>query len=87
MTFDLGTKAVSTDLPLEYRVHLLDLPEATFVGHNEEHLIVESNQTARFVPGDVAYAKPGHVCPTVALHREALVAEGGSISSPLKYPA
>lgn len=79
MTLDLGTKAVSPDLPLEQRVHLLDLPEATVVGHNEEHLIIESEQAARFVPGDVTYALPGHVCPTVALHREALVAEGGLI--------
>jgi D-serine deaminase-like pyridoxal phosphate-dependent protein len=79
MTFDLGTKAVSPDLPLEQRVHLLDFPDATIVGHNEEHLIVESNQAARYAPGAVAYALPGHVCPTVALHREALVAEGGVI--------
>jgi D-serine deaminase-like pyridoxal phosphate-dependent protein len=27
----------------------------------------------------VVYALPGHVCPTVALHKEALVAEGGRI--------
>jgi D-serine deaminase-like pyridoxal phosphate-dependent protein len=79
ITFDLGTKAVSPDLPLAQRVHLLDFPEATIVGHNEEHLIVESDHAARFAPGDVAYALPGHVCPTVALHREALIAEGGSI--------
>ena len=34
---------------------------------------------AKYKPGDVVYALPGHICPTVALHKEVLVAEGGKI--------
>ena len=79
VTFDLGTKAVASDPPAGKRVHLLDAPEYTAVGHNEEHFIIETNRASKYTPGDVAYALPAHVCPTVALHREALLADGGKI--------
>lgn len=79
VTLDLGNKAVAADPVLAKRVHLLDFPEYTIVGHNEEHLIVETSQAARYQPGDVVYALPGHVCPTMALHRNVLVAEQGRI--------
>jgi D-serine deaminase-like pyridoxal phosphate-dependent protein len=79
VTLDLGNKAVAADPPLERRVKLLDFPEYKTVGHNEEHLIVETAGAARYKPGDVVYALPGHVCPSVALHKEVLVAEGGKV--------
>ena len=79
VTLDLGTKAVASDPPAGKRVTLLDFPPYEAVGHNEEHLIVETPEADRFQPGDVVYALPGHICPTVALHREALVAEGGHV--------
>mgnify|MGYP002779065750 CR=1 FL=1 len=74
VTLDLGNKAVAADPVLEKRVTLLDFPEYKTVGHNEEHLIVETPAAGDYAPGDVVYALPGHVCPTVALHREVLVA-------------
>ncbi|HET6573055.1 MAG TPA: D-TA family PLP-dependent enzyme [Fimbriiglobus sp.] len=80
VTFDAGNKAVGSDPPMAKRIHLLDVPDCEVVGHNEEHLIVETPAADRFAPGDVVYALPGHVCPTVALHREALVAEGGRVT-------
>jgi D-threonine aldolase len=79
VTFDLGNKSVAADPLLEKRVKLLDFPEYKTVGHNEEHLIVETAGAAKYKPGDVVYALPGHVCPTVALHRDVLIAEGGKI--------
>lgn len=79
VTLDLGTKAVAADPLLEKRVALLDFPEYKTVGHNEEHLIVETAGADKFKPGDLVYALPGHICPTVALHKEALVADGGKI--------
>jgi D-serine deaminase-like pyridoxal phosphate-dependent protein len=80
VTLDLGNKSVAADPLLEKRVTLLDFPEYKTVGHNEEHLIVETAGAARYKPGDVVYALPGHICPTVALHREVLVADGGKIA-------
>ncbi|MCE9565633.1 MAG: D-TA family PLP-dependent enzyme [Planctomycetes bacterium] len=79
VTLDLGNKSVAADPALEKRVTLLDFPEYKTVGHNEEHLIVETAGAASYKPGDVVYALPGHICPTVALHRDVLVAEGGKI--------
>jgi D-serine deaminase-like pyridoxal phosphate-dependent protein len=79
VTLDLGTKAVASDPPAGKRVTLLDFPQYEAVGHNEEHLIVETPEAGRFKPGDVVFALPVHICPTVALHKEALVAEGGQV--------
>lgn len=80
VTFDLGNKSVAADPPMAKRAQLLDVPDATIVGHNEEHLIVETPHAERYKPGDVAYALPWHICPTVALHREALIAENGRVT-------
>jgi D-serine deaminase-like pyridoxal phosphate-dependent protein len=79
VTLDLGTKAVASDPPAGKRVTLLDFPPYEAVGHNEEHLIVQTSEAGRFKPGDVVYALPAHICPTVALHKEVLVAEGGRV--------
>jgi D-serine deaminase-like pyridoxal phosphate-dependent protein len=79
VTLDLGTKAVASDPPAGKRVALLDFPEYEAVGHNEEHLIVRTPAADRYKPGDVVYALPTHICPTVALHKEVLVAEGGKV--------
>ncbi len=69
VTLDLGSKAVAADPILEKRVTLLDFPEYKTVGHNEEHLIVETAGAGAYKPGDVVFALPGHICPTVALHK------------------
>jgi D-serine deaminase-like pyridoxal phosphate-dependent protein len=75
LCLDLGYKSVSPDNP-DPRVQLLDLPDAKAVMHNEEHLVVESADAARFNVGDVLYGVPFHVCPTVALYSEAVTVEG-----------
>lgn len=79
VTLDLGNKSVAADPLLEKRVKLLDFPEYKTLGQSEEHLVVETAGAGKYKPGDVVYALPGHVCPTVALHREVLVAEGGKV--------
>ncbi len=79
LTLDLGYKAVSGDQPAGRRCHVLNVPDAKEVGHSEEHLVIESEHAHRFHVGDVVYALPAHVCPTVALHRELQVVEGGRI--------
>jgi D-serine deaminase-like pyridoxal phosphate-dependent protein len=79
VTLDLGNKAVAADPLLEKRVTLLDFPEYETVGHNEEHLIVKTAGAGKYEPGDVVYALPGHICPTVALHKEALIAADGKV--------
>jgi len=80
VTLDLGNKAVAADPLLARRIHLLDFPPHTPIMHSEEHYVVETAEAERYRPGDVVYAVPGHVCPTVALHREALIVEHGTVT-------
>jgi len=87
VTLDVGNKSVAADPPLAKRVHLLDFPPHTPVTHSEEHYVVETPHADRYTPGDVVYVIPGHVCPSVALHREALVAEGGRVVGSWKVTA
>jgi D-serine deaminase-like pyridoxal phosphate-dependent protein len=80
VTFDLGTKAVASDPPAGQRCLLLDVPDYQAVLHNEEHLVIETPAASRYRPGDAVYAVPTHVCPTVALHRQAYVVEDGRVT-------
>ncbi len=70
---DLGSKAVSADNPLANRVRVLNAPEAVFIKQSEEHLVIEVAAERGLDVGDVLYGVPWHICPTVALHMEALV--------------
>ena len=76
LCLDLGHKAVAAEKP-HPRVQFLNLPDAIAVTHSEEHLVVESSRANEFAVGDVLYGIPRHVCPTVALHAEAIVVKNG----------
>ncbi|QDV37015.1 D-TA family PLP-dependent enzyme [Tautonia plasticadhaerens] len=75
---DIGTKAVASD-PAGDRVLLLGIPGARQKSQNEEHLLVETPASGDFPPGTAVLAVPTHICPTCALHREAVVIEGGKV--------
>jgi D-serine deaminase-like pyridoxal phosphate-dependent protein len=65
---DLGHKSVASENILEKRVHFLNAPDLKFVGHSEEHLVLEAGPGHSYKPGDVLYGLPHHICPTVALY-------------------
>jgi D-serine deaminase-like pyridoxal phosphate-dependent protein len=75
---DIGSKAVAAD-PAGDRVTLLGVPGPTLGKQSEEHLVVESPAAAEMPPGTPVFAIPTHICPTCALHREALAIEGGKV--------
>lgn len=77
---DLGHKAVASEMP-QPRVVFLNLPGATPVAHNEEHLVVEGIDADALSVSDCVYAVPWHVCPTVALHQEVWVVQDGIASA------
>jgi D-serine deaminase-like pyridoxal phosphate-dependent protein len=60
-------------------VRLIEIPEATFAMQSEEHLVIETPRADEFAIGQVLHGIPRHICPTVALHAEALVVEGGRV--------
>jgi len=80
---DLGHKSVSAENPIERRVRFLNFPEsAQPVGQSEEHLVMAFPDDALdarelLQVGDVVYGVPWHICPTVALHQEAVIIEDG----------
>lgn len=76
LCLDLGHKAVASEMSPP-RVVFPELPDAVPVAHNEEHLVVETEAAERLGVGTVLYGIPWHVCPTVALHAEVWVVEGG----------
>ncbi|MSU24656.1 MAG: D-TA family PLP-dependent enzyme [Opitutus sp.] len=77
---DLGHKAVASEMP-HPRVIFPVLPNARAVGHNEEHLVLETEDAGNFPVGTVLHGIPWHICPTVALHSHVSVATAGRASA------
>jgi D-serine deaminase-like pyridoxal phosphate-dependent protein len=80
LTLDLGYKAIASDPPAGKRCVLLNVPDYEPILQNEEHFVVETPAADRFRPGDEVYAVPTHICPTVAMHRQAYVVEDGRVT-------
>jgi D-serine deaminase-like pyridoxal phosphate-dependent protein len=76
LCLDLGHKAIASEVPPP-RVQLLGLGDTRAVGHSEEHLVVETSRADQFPVGSHFYGMPWHICPTVALHDEAVVITNG----------
>lgn len=74
--FDLGHKAVASEMPLP-RVEILGLESAIHKSQSEEHLIVEYIEDNDFKVGDLFYALPYHICPTVAKYNRVYIIEDG----------
>lgn len=68
---DLGHKSVAAENPLP-RVTFLNT-KATPVSQSEEHMVLEVADADIFAIGDVLYAVPIHICPTVALYEQVKV--------------
>lgn len=77
ITTDLGHKAVAAENPLP-RVLFLNAPDAVPVAQSEEHFVLQVADSSVYKTGDVLYAVPVHVCPTVALYERATVVENNA---------
>ena len=78
---DLGHKAVAGERPLESRVQLFGiLADSEPIGQSEEHLVVKTSRADEISVGDVVYGMPNHICPTTALHMEAVIIREGRAS-------
>ncbi len=86
LCLDLGHKAVGSEMP-HPRVVFPDFPDAQFITHSEEHLLLESAGAARLAVGDELLGVPWHICPTVALHAEAALIEHGKIAGSCRVEA
>jgi D-threonine aldolase len=79
LCIDLGHKAIASENPLPSRVYFLNAPDLVPTGHSEEHMIFSTSHPDKYKVGDVLYGVPHHVCPTVALYDEAIVAESNKV--------
>lgn len=61
---DLGHKAIASEMP-QPRAIFPELGDCVIKGHNEEHMVVETKKASEMNIGDVVYAIPWHICPTV----------------------
>ena len=86
LTVDLGHKAVAAETP-HPRVRFEELPDAPVVMQSEEHLVLQVEQRERFLIGQSLHGIPRHVCPTVALHGEAVLVDGMQATERWPIPA
>jgi D-threonine aldolase len=86
LSLDLGHKAIAAENPPP-RVFFPELPDARAVAHSEEHFVIETARARGFPVGAVLYGIPWHICPTVALHAEAIVIEHGVATKRWKIAA
>jgi len=78
-TLDVGTKALASEMPAP-RGLILGFEDAEEIGQSEEHRVFRLPE-GRAVPdlGQPLLVFPTHVCPTTALHEQALVVAGGRV--------
>ena len=67
----LGHKSVASENPLQNRVFFPDIKEYTVISQSEEHLVIKTPSSHKYKIGDSVIGWPQHICPTVALHRQA----------------
>lgn len=77
---DLGHKSVAAENEIGKRVSFLNAGGLKPVGQSEEHLVLEVSPDHSFKTGDIFYALPYHVCPTVALYERVITIEEGHSS-------
>lgn len=82
VTIDLGHKAIAAENPIDSRFQLLNLTNYQVISQSEEHGVLEVGEQAweHIQIGDIYYALPYHICPSVALHEFASVIENGEVS-------
>src|SRR6478672_4296094 len=81
---DLGHKSVAAENEIGRRVFFLNASDLTPVGQSEKHLVCEAGNGHHHKTGDVLFALPYHVCPTVALYERVYTIENGKITGEWK---
>lgn len=76
---DLGHKSIASENDLQKRVYFPEYPDLKPFAQNEEHMVIEVGAEHEFKVGDVLFALPIHICPTVALYDRAQIVEEGNV--------
>ena len=78
LCFDIGHKSIAPEMPFP-RVDFLTLEHGRQISQSEEHLVVEYDDLTIPEVGDVHYAIPKHICPTVAKYANLTVVKEGVV--------
>lgn len=68
---DLGYKAISSEMPMPDRLSIVGWDDLQVIGHSEEHLVVSIPKDKSVAIGQMHWALPRHICPTVARYERA----------------
>jgi len=72
LCLDLGYKSIASEMA-HPRLRFLNLEHEGVLNHSEEHLVLGTDKANGASVGDLVYALPTHVCPTMALHEQVYV--------------
>lgn len=86
LCFDLGHKSIAPEMGFP-RVKIFGLKDSRQINQSEEHLVVESPDAKNFEIGDIFYAIPMHICPTVAKYPFVQTVENNEITGSWKVAA
>jgi len=83
---DLGHKAVAAEMAFP-RMEILNIHYCKQISHSEEHLVLACNGSKKHSIGDVCYAVPIHICPTVIKYSEVITVLSGKAVGSWKVAA
>jgi len=86
LSVDLGYKAMASEMA-HPRLRFLNLEHKEILNHSEEHLVLANADTHNLEVGDLVYALPVHICPTVALHEQVYVLKDHKVANVWKVAA
>ena len=86
LCIDLGYKSIASEMD-HPRIHFMELKVDGVINHSEEHLVISTGDAIRYRVGDVVYALPVHICPTMALHEEVYVVRNRHVTGTWKVVA
>jgi D-serine deaminase-like pyridoxal phosphate-dependent protein len=72
LCLDLGYKSMASEMA-HPRLRFLNLEHESVLNHSEEHLVLSTGICSESQVGDLVYALPTHVCPTMALQEQVYV--------------
>ena len=76
---DLGHKSIAPEMDFP-RVKIFGLEDCEQIGQSEEHLVLSCPSGTAVEVGDIFYAIPMHICPTVAKYPKTLLVAHGKVT-------
>lgn len=83
---DLGYKAIASEMKVPVS-SFPQIPDAVIDTHSEEHMVISTSDAQKWKIGDLIFAIPYHICPSMALHDKVMAIEEGTYQAFWPIPA